>query len=649
MADEQDKIVQHPEEEIPMAQSDEAGPPKPPTQKQIAESLNDTHERLKRLKGEITTTFVEKASREDLHAKELELKTIVDLYKLEWPKLILTQMTEANRIAWSNQKTYIEKTEKQLQQLFNTSKYNIASNKVAILNATFVRLENEKQELTDEFLKKATKEILQEKRSKHEEIKEEYFDEFENLKIENLTETEKQHIQKQKQEAERLNQEIKNLISIYLDEKTVIQIEPIVGQAKENVEQLEALQSAHQRNMDAMQKRLENAEKINEDLERKLKSAREPNDDPPDDNNSDQIEGTKRTVNPTMVQYKFDQMKLLHFSGDLSEWVAFKAVFTDMVHNQAGVTDVNKFVLLRNHLHGVAFDTIKGYLLIGANYQSAWADLLNRFDRKEDIAEEYLKRFYAVSAILQKPNNVNLRRIIDATNQMLHGLNGIQMTIANWDPMVNFIIKTKLDDQTRSEWRQHVGRKLTTTTKELLEFLETKAIELLPSQSEKLSQIMKSGERKFPQKKVIFQVNESKQNKEKKLECLICHKNHHVWNCYMLKKECAKVRTNMIKSLGLCFKCLVKHKVGMCDSDDCEYCGGPHNVLLCFKKENDSNNGAIRKTQNYQPIKDAISGNSISKEENNGQVKKGYKSKWPGYVINNDNDEDWNKPSTSKN
>lgn len=42
----------------------------------------------------------------------------------------------------------------------------------------------------------------------------------------------------------------------------------------------------------------------------------------------------------------------------------------------------------------------------------------------------------------------------------------------------------------------------------------------------------------------------------------------------------------MLEKLGACFKCLLKHEIGECKKRDCPYCGGPHNLLLCYKKEN---------------------------------------------------------------
>lgn len=121
-----------------------------------------------------------------------------------------------------------------------------------------------------------------------------------------------------------------------------------------------------------------------------------------------------------------------------------------------------------------------------------------------------------------------------------------------------------------------------------MEFLETRAFELEPSQGDRLSQILR-GEVRSKYSKKVFQVQENKERRERpKLECPLCKEPHRLWNCEKLKKECAKVRTDIIKSLKICFKCLMKHQLGICEHEVGTYCGGLHNVLLCYKKENNS-------------------------------------------------------------
>lgn len=134
---------------------------------------------------------------------------------------------------------------------------------------------------------------------------------------------------------------------------------------------------------------------------------------------------------------------------------------------------------------------------------------------------------------------------------------------------------------------QRQGRKGSTSVTELLEFLETRAMELQPSQGDRLSQLLKTDVCRRPPRK-IFQINEPKKQskQEQKPECPVCKGTHRICNCDKLKAECAKVRTDIIRSLKMCFKCLLKHQLGACEHEDCSYCGGPHHVLLCYKKEN---------------------------------------------------------------
>lgn len=146
--------------------------------------------------------------------------------------------------------------------------------------------------------------------------------------------------------------------------------------------------------------------------------------------------------------------------------------------------------------------------------------------------------------------------------------------VVHWDPFISLIILTKLDEETRSEWKQRVGRRTDISVSELLEFLEVKAIDVQPSQGDKLSQLLKGDIGKRHPKRV-FQISEgSKETPSKpKKKCIVCQGDHFPWQCEKLKKECAKVRKEIIKSVGACFKCLLKHEIGECKKSNYPYCG----------------------------------------------------------------------------
>lgn len=113
-------------------------------------------------------------------------------------------------------------------------------------------------------------------------------------------------------------------------------------------------------------------------------------------------------------------------------------------------------------------------------------------------------------AIVSKETFSKIRLIVDGTNQMLRALPNLGVKVNHWDPFIILIINMKLDDETRSDWKQSVGRKEKIKVKDMLDILETKAIELQPSQGDKLRYLLKG---EMP--KEISKTNFSNKRKEK--------------------------------------------------------------------------------------------------------------------------------------
>lgn len=67
--------------------------------------------------------------------------------------------------------------------------------------------------------------------------------------------------------------------------------------------------------------------------------------------------------------------------------------------------------------------------------------------------------------------------------------------------------------------------------------------------------------------------------------CGVCKKAHSVYECrQLLQKKDARARTELMSKLRLCWKCLTRHP-GNCENQ-CQWCRGPHHLLLCFRYEN---------------------------------------------------------------
>lgn len=212
-------------------------------------------------------------------------------------------------------------------------------------------------------------------------------------------------------------------------------------------------------------------------------------------------------VERSVVTLKLDSIQLPYFDGDLTTWEAFRDMFEYLVDQSTKLSDTVKFHQLRSHLKGVAYDTIRGYQLSGINYRIAWNDVKKRFDREEEIIDEYMRKFLEVPPISHKATYANLSNIVDTTNQMLRALPHMGVEVSTWAPFVNLIIESKLDDDTRQDWKQHKGPDAKPNMKVLLDWLELRAIELQPSTSDRMSKRYQGNPRRPHQPKMFQQYN----------------------------------------------------------------------------------------------------------------------------------------------
>lgn len=613
MMDQQDKMTQHPPEDI--ALSDASA-----TAGQLIIDINDLSNQIRAMKTGVTPQYVAGLTREMLATKRAEFDTLVRLHTskmVELSKLTLAQTTKSQI---REVEAEIESNRKQVTQMFDTSVYAIADAKKQAVVRISTELKTLRAAITADFLHTASIKTLEEMRSKISELQSHFKTEYDQVHAENLENTDILELVRAKEDVESATPSVDRIIQTEINTKLKAQSPPDSAQPgegtsgdtqknqpvdnasltqgrTEQLEQLEALRKQLNELISTGERDKRTAAETIKSLEQKLlhtyqndgESSIELFEEDPMVGNAP---GTDEPIlEQAVTSLKVGSVNMPTFSGSLEEWEAFRDLFEHLIHNSRKISNTVKFYQLRTHLKGAALDTIRGYQVTGTNYAAAWADLKKRYNRTDELIEEYIRRFFESKPVEHKPNFVVLRKIIDSTNQMLRALPNLGATVTNWDPIVNLIISSKLNEELRSEWAEKRERDNVKGTSDYLNFLERKAIELQPKQGERLSQMLKGDYRGKLQQRKVFQITEKKTEPNSKAaakkECLICKGNHHTWDCNMLKKESAKARTSIVKALGLCFKCLLKHRVGMCDNEDCEYCGGTHHIMLCYKKENE--------------------------------------------------------------
>ena len=82
-----------------------------------------------------------------------------------------------------------------------------------------------------------------------------------------------------------------------------------------------------------------------------------------------------RTVTPPERRMKLPKLTIQPFNGDLTLWTTFWDSYDSAIHQNASLTNIDKFNYLRSLLRGSAREALSGLTLSEANYTEAIAIL----------------------------------------------------------------------------------------------------------------------------------------------------------------------------------------------------------------------------------------------------------------------------------
>ena len=88
--------------------------------------------------------------------------------------------------------------------------------------------------------------------------------------------------------------------------------------------------------------------------------------------------------------YRLPSLELRHFNGNTFEWMEFWDSFSAAVHDQQGLSDIQKFTYLKSLLEGSAAASISDLTLTSANYGEAITTLEERFGKKEVLVSAHM-------------------------------------------------------------------------------------------------------------------------------------------------------------------------------------------------------------------------------------------------------------------
>ena len=123
---------------------------------------------------------------------------------------------------------------------------------------------------------------------------------------------------------------------------------------------------------------------------------------------------------------KLPKIELPKFRGDVMKFLSFWESFESSVHQNAGLSAIDKFNYLRALLDGAAACSIQGLALTEGNYGAAIDVLKERFGRPQHVITGHIKDFIKIpSCTSDKPSK--LRSIYDKIYANIRGLEALEL------------------------------------------------------------------------------------------------------------------------------------------------------------------------------------------------------------------------------
>ncbi|XP_012271144.2 uncharacterized protein LOC105694768 [Orussus abietinus] len=313
---------------------------------------------------------------------------------------------------------------------------------------------------------------------------------------------------------------------------------------------------------------------------------------------------TAPTPTPSMASasLRLARIDVPHFSGDYLKWVHFRDMFTSLVREHTGLSEVQKLHHLMVSLEGEAKELLVNLEITAANYETAWDRLVARYENKKALVAANL---YTITSLKRMASDTpaELKRISNTFTSAVDALANLGQPVIHWDAMLVHQMEQRLDEAAMADWADsHSSNTEVPTFKAMQGFLEARirARESVtrgrdagnkPRTGGPITGIRKG--RDPPGVRAHAAV-------AKDTKCLLCSGVHALFTCPSFKDLSVGQRRDTVARNRLCYNCLsARHPVRACQSQvRCRTCNGVHHTLL------HEGRGSALRTDNQPAVQD---------------------------------------------
>ena len=330
---------------------------------------------------------------------------------------------------------------------------------------------------------------------------------------------------------------------------------------------------------------------------------------------------TNKTA-PNKSTVKLPKLILKKFDGNKMEWNSFYESFKQAVHNNDGLSDIERMNYLVGYLSGEAETSIKGLQLKAENYKVALELLEKRFGDKQSLVSAHMTKLMNLPAVTSVANTIGMRTLYDELLAQVRNLESLGVSNDNYGPMllpvlmhklpeeIGITISREFDDENSDIW--DITKLLQKLKREIQARERIKTISGIDSSNTSSEQPF-SGNAFVNVSGPNFGNVNGRQNRSQgssssrtsynnrgnlrmnEQRCIFCSNHHNSWYCNTVSRP--ETRKDILRKGNRCFRCFKRNHVSSeCRSGIiCSNCRGNHNKAICtFRNNNYRNNNNPR-------------------------------------------------------
>jgi hypothetical protein len=211
-----------------------------------------------------------------------------------------------------------------------------------------------------------------------------------------------------------------------------------------------------------------------------------------------QFNNLKKAINTKMWsmahrEKSTPQLDIPIFTGNYNQWVSFKDLFTEAIHNNPCLSSAQKMQFLKSKVRGEAEKLIQHLTISSENYIAGWNILCHRYNNKKLIFTSYMNTLLGLPN-MQQQSAGQIKKMHDVAIETFNAIKNLDIDITTWDPILVHILSQKLDSESHADYIESTKnpRELP-VLQEFLNFLEEKFTALESSRRKQEPSQQRSG------------------------------------------------------------------------------------------------------------------------------------------------------------